>query len=93
MARDYVKEIALEDLDAYIESIESVDVDDLPTFLDVIPPIVVDMVRGDILGAIMRNSNAVIEATAIGARVDRAWLGAQKPDVLVELASRVLEVN
>lgn len=40
-----------------------------------------------------RNIEAVITATAIGAKVDRAWLGQQKPDVLVELASRVLEVN
>ncbi len=41
----------------------------------------------------MRNIEAVIEATAIGAGVDRAWLEDQTPDVLAELAAKVLEVN
>jgi hypothetical protein len=35
----------------------------------------------------------VIEATAIGAGVERAWLEDQTPDVLAELAAKVLEVN
>lgn len=52
-----------------------------------------ELAAGDIVGALLRHADAVIAATAIGARVDRAWLEAQTPDVLVELASRVLEVN
>lgn len=73
--------------------IEPVSVADLPAFLKAIEPIAREIAAGDLMGALMRNGEAVIQATAIGARVDRAWLGAQTPDVLVELASRVLEVN
>ncbi|WP_126457882.1 hypothetical protein [Sulfuritortus calidifontis] len=75
------------------ETLEPVSVADLPAFLKAIEPIAAEIASGDIMGALLRHADAVIEATAIGARVDRAWLGAQKPDVLVELASRVLEVN
>lgn len=73
--------------------IEPVSVADLPAFLKAIEPIAAEIASGDIMGALLRHADAVIEATAIGARVERAWLDQQTPDVLVELASRVLEVN
>jgi hypothetical protein len=42
---------------------------------------------------LMRHADAVIEATAIGAGCERVWLEDQTPDVLAELAAKVLEVN
>lgn len=73
--------------------LQPVKVKDLPAFLAAIEPIARDLAHGDIAGALMRNADAVIEATAIGAGVERAWLEAQTPDVLIDLATRVLEVN
>ena len=73
--------------------IEPIKVRDLPRFLRAVEPIAADLAAGDIAGALMRHADAVIEATAIGAKVDRAWLEQQTPDVLVDLASKVLEVN
>lgn len=83
----------LDDLPAFIQTIESVDVADLPAFLKAIEPVASEMAEGNVFAALMRNADAVIEATAIGAKVDRDWLRAQKSDVLVNLAGRVLEVN
>jgi hypothetical protein len=74
-------------------SITPIKVRDLPRFLKAIEPIATELAAGDIVGAFMRHADAVIEATAIGAGVERAWLDDQTPDVLVELAARVLEVN
>ncbi|MCL6619495.1 MAG: hypothetical protein K6T33_06855 [Thermomonas hydrothermalis] len=74
-------------------AITPVTVGDLPAFLAAIEPIAAEVASGDILGALMRHADAVIAATAIGARVERAWLEQQTPDVLVELAGRVLEAN
>ncbi|MCR6497363.1 hypothetical protein LJB71_14845 [Thermomonas sp. S9] len=73
--------------------IAPVTVRDLPAFLAAIEPIARELASGDIAGALLRHADAVIEATAIGAGVDRAWLEAQQTDVLVELAAKVLEVN
>jgi len=70
-----------------------VKVKDLPRFLAAIEPIAQELARGDILAALARHADRVIEATAIGAGVDRAWLEEQTPDVLVDLAAQVLEVN
>ena len=56
-------------------------------------PIARDLATGDILAALARNADAVITATAIGAGVERAWLEDQTPDVLVDMAARVFEVN
>jgi hypothetical protein len=74
-------------------AITPIKVRDLPRFLKAIEPIAAELADGDIAGAFMRNIDAVIEATAIGAGVERAWLEDQTPDVLVELAAKVLEVN
>lgn len=80
------------DMDSIID-ITPVPVSCLPAFMRAIEPIVREIAAGDILSALMRHTDAVISATAIGARVDRDWLGQQTPDVLVELAARVMEVN
>lgn len=68
-------------------------VKDLPAFLAAIEPVARELADGDILAALARHADRVIEATAIGAGVDRAWLEAQDADVLVDLAAKVVEVN
>ncbi len=76
-----------------MQDIQPIKVRDLPRFLKAIEPIAADLASGDIAGALMRHADAVIEATAIGAGCDRAWLEDQTPDVLVELSAKVIEVN
>lgn len=73
--------------------VEPIKVRDLPRFLRAVEPIAADLAAGDIAGALIRHAEALIEATAIGASVERAWLEEQTPDVLADLAARVLEVN
>lgn len=73
--------------------IEPLRVRDLPAFLAAIEPVARELASGDILGALARHAEGVIVATAIGAGVERTWLEEQTPDVLVDLAARVLEVN
>lgn len=65
----------------------------LPKFLAAALPLASELVAGDLYGALATNAEALIEATALGAGVERAWLDAQAPDVLAELAGAVLEVN
>lgn len=74
-------------------AIDPVRVRDLPAFLAAIEPIARELAAGDILAALAKHADNVITATAIGAGVERAWLEAQTPDVLIDLAARVLEVN
>jgi hypothetical protein len=74
-------------------AVTTLKVRDLPRFLKAIEQVAAELASGDIACALMRNIDAVIEATAIGAGVDRAWLEDQTPDVLAMLASKVLEVN
>jgi hypothetical protein len=73
--------------------IAPVKVRDLPAFLAAVEPIAKDLAGGDMLAALSRNADALITATAIGAGVERAWLEDQDADVLIDLATRVLEVN
>lgn len=75
------------------KAVEPVKVKDLPAFLAAIEPIARELAAGDVLAALAKHADSVIEATAIGAGVDRAWLEAQTPDVLIDLAARVLEAN
>lgn len=66
---------------------------ELPAFSRAIAPIAADLAAGDVLGALMRNVEALTEAAAIAGRVDRDWLGEQTADVLVELATVAIEAN
>lgn len=79
------------------EAVRPLRVRDIPAFLRAIGPIVHDLGRGadgiDWLEAIARHAERVIEATAIGAEVERSWLEAQDAETLAALAARVLEVN
>lgn len=73
--------------------ITPVKVKDLPAFLRAVEPIARELADGDLLAAMTRHADGVIAATAIGAGVPRAELDEATPDVLVVLATRVLEVN
>lgn len=73
--------------------LQPVKVKDLPAFLAAIEPIARELADGDLLSALAHHADAVIEATCIGASVERAWLEEQTPDVLVGLAAQVVEVN
>lgn len=76
--------------------ITPVKVKHLPAFLAAIEPVVRRLGAGaqdDLLGALATHAPNVIEATALGAGVSADWLGEQTPEVLVELAAAVLEVN
>lgn len=76
--------------------ITPVKVKHLPAFLAAIEPVVRELGSGapdDLLGALATHAPNVIAATALGAGVSADWLGEQTPEVLVELAAAVLEVN
>lgn len=68
-------------------------VKELAAFSRAIEPIAVDLAGGDVIAALTRNAEALIEATCVAARVDEAWLGEQTGDVLVELAAAAMEIN
>lgn len=70
-----------------------VTVRDLPDFLAAIDPVARHLADGDIMGAMARNADSVIEAVRIGSRVERDWLDDQPLDVLARLAVGVIEVN
>ncbi len=74
-------------------AIASVPVRDLQAFLAALEPVARELMAGDILPAIVRHTDAVITATAIGAGVERQWLEAQDAEALVLLAGAVIEVN
>lgn len=73
--------------------LQPVKVRDLPAFLAAVEPIARELAGGDLMGALVRQADRVIEATAIGAGVERAWLEAREADELVELAAAVMEAN
>lgn len=68
-------------------------VGELPAFLRAVKPILGHLAAGRIADACLEDAEAVIAATAIGARIDRAWLEAQTPEVLVEHLTDVVEAN
>ena len=80
--------------------ITPVKVKNLPAFLAAIEPVVSQLGRKtsasaaeDLLSALATHAPNVIKATAVGAGVEEKWLGEQTTEVLVDLATAVLEVN
>lgn len=81
--------------------VSPVKVKDLPAFLAAIEPVVRQLgassagggAKDDLLRALATHAPNVIKATAVGSGVQEQWLGDQTPDVLVDLAAAVLEVN
>lgn len=80
-------------VDEILAAIRPVKVRNLPAFLRACEPIATSLMAGDIQGALMRHTDDLITATALGADVDRAWLEDQDAETLMDLAFRVLEVN
>lgn len=79
-----------------------VKVKNLPAFLAAIEPVVRQLgasstgatgAKDDLLLALATHAPNVIKATAVGAGVEEKWLGEQTTEVLVDLATAVLEVN
>lgn len=79
-----------------------VKVKNLPAFLAAIEPVVRQLgassagatgAKDDLLLALATHAPNVIKATAVGACVEEKWLGEQTTEVLVDLATAVLEVN
>lgn len=79
-----------------------VKVKNLPAFLAAIEPVVRQLgassagatgAKDDLLLAMATHAPNVIKATAVGAGVEEKWLGEQTTEVLVDLATAVLEVN
>lgn len=66
---------------------------EMPPFLRALRPVLAQLASGDVLGALAEHADCLIEAVAIGARVDREWLSEQPPDVLVQLASQIVAAN
>ena len=82
--------------------ITPVKVKNLPAFLAAIEPVVRQLgassagatgAKDDLLLAMATHAPNVIKATAVGAGVEEKWLGEQTTEVLVDLATAVLEVN
>ena len=79
-----------------------VKVKNLPAFLAAIEPVVRQLsassagatgAKDDLLLALATHAPNVIKATAVGVGVEEKWLGEQTTEVLVDLATAVLEVN
>jgi hypothetical protein len=66
---------------------------ELPAFARAVGPLAPLLARGEVVAALTEHAEGLIEATAIGARVEREWLVDQELDVLVELAAAVVEAN
>ena len=66
---------------------------ELPALMKHIMPVFAEIATGDIIGALMANADATIEATAVCVRKDRAWLDALDLDDLVRVAGAAMEVN
>lgn len=67
---------------------------ELPAFVRAVGPALGDLQRGvpipDLLAA---HAESLIDAVAVGARVERAWLDDQDADTLFALVEAVIEVN
>jgi hypothetical protein len=66
---------------------------EVPGFTKAIAPAMSHLVTGNLNGALLWHAEAVIGATAIGARVDRGWIDGLDPDVFLPLVAAVFEVN
>ncbi len=82
-----------------VVAVAPVKVRDLPAFLTAIEPMLgsIGLLGGSgaagVLALLAVHGQRMIEATALGAGVEEAWLGEQTPDVLVDLVVAVVEVN
>lgn len=80
-------------IDGYVQAVEPLKVRHLARFITLCEPIAGLLMQGDIRAVLLSHTEAVIEATALGAEVERAWLNDQDVEVLVRLANQVIAVN
>lgn len=80
-------------VDEILAAIRPVKVRHLPAFLAACEPLAARLMAGDIAGAFVQHADNLIDATALGADVDRVWLDDQDATALMELAFKVVEVN
>jgi len=80
-------------VDEILAAIRPVKVRHLPAFLAACEPMAARLMAGDIAGAFVQHADKLIDAVALGADVDRAWLDDQDAETLMDLAFRVVEVN
>ena len=80
-------------VDEILAAIRPVKVRHLPAFLAACEPLAARLMAGDIAGAFVQHADNLIDATALGADVDRAWLDDQDAAALMDLAFKVVEVN
>lgn len=74
-------------------AITPIKVRELQAFIRAVQPIANDIATGDILMALANHADSLIEATAIGARVEHDFVMGLELDELIALASKVAEVN
>lgn len=65
----------------------------LPAFIRAARPILAQLGTGDVIGALLDNPDAALEAIAIASGKPRAWLDALEADDLIRLGARCLEIN
>lgn len=73
--------------------IEPVRVRDLAAFVAAVTPLASDLAAGRMERLLTQHLDRLLEATALGTGVDRAWLDEIGADELFELALAVVEVN
>ncbi len=66
---------------------------ELPAMMRAIAPILAEIQKGDILGALATNADSMVDAVSIGSRKPREWVDELDLDDLVAVAGAVLEVN
>lgn len=66
---------------------------ELPAMMRAIAPILAEIQGGDILGALAKNADSIVDAVSIGSRKPREWVDELDLDDLVAVAGAVLEVN
>ena len=66
---------------------------ELPAMMRAIAPILAEIQSGDILGALAKNADSMVDAVSIGSRKPREWVDKLYLDDLVAVAGAVLEVN
>lgn len=66
---------------------------ELPAMMRAIAPILAEIQGGDVLGALAKNADSMVDAVSIGSRKPREWVDELDLDDLVAVAGAVLEVN
>lgn len=66
---------------------------ELPAMMRSLAPVLTEIQSCDVMTALAKNADAVIEAVSIGCRKSREWADELDLDELVQVAAAVIEVN